>query len=111
MLTSPEYNKYGSLEFKNNRLKAVHLGINGNLAPDLSYRLLLTQMQAWGRMDVPFLKKQNNFSSLLECRYEPAKWRGWKIGVQLAFDTGDLYGSNYGGTVKVSKAGGFLIGE
>jgi Cu2+-exporting ATPase len=107
LLTSPEYNNDGSLEFKNNRLKAVHLGMNGNLAPDLSYRLLLTQMQAWGRMNAPFSKKQNNLSSLLECSYEPAKWRGWKIGVQLAFDTGDLYGNNFGGTVKVSKAGTF----
>ncbi|GHT67582.1 hypothetical protein AGMMS50239_31010 [Bacteroidia bacterium] len=107
LLTSPEYNDDGSLHFKNNRLKAVHLGMNGNLTSDLSYRLLFTQMQAWGRMYAPFLEKKNNFSSLLECNYESPKWRGWKIGVQLAFDKGNLYGDNWGGSVKVSKSGVF----
>jgi Cu2+-exporting ATPase len=107
LLTSPEYNDDGSIEFKNNRLKTIHLGMNGNLTPDLSYRLLLTQMQAWGRMYAPFLKKKNNFSSLLECNYESPKWQGWKIGVQLAFDRGDLYGNNWGCSVKISKSGVF----
>jgi Cu2+-exporting ATPase len=107
LLTSPEYNDDGSLHFKNNRLKAIHLGMNGALASDFSYRLLFTHTHAWGRMYAPFLERKNNFSSLLECQYESPKWQGWKIGVQLALDRGNLYGNNWGGAVKISKSGTF----
>jgi hypothetical protein len=107
LLTSPEYNGDGSLHFKNNRLKAIHLGLIGNITSEFSYRFLFTQMYAWGRMYVPFLERKNNFSSLLECNYESAKWQGWKIGIQLAFDSGNLYGDNLGCSVKVSKSGAF----
>ncbi|GHT54229.1 hypothetical protein FACS189451_06020 [Bacteroidia bacterium] len=109
LLTSPEYNADGSLRFNNSRLKAIHLGMNGNIASGFSYRMLFTQMYAWGRMYIPFLNRKNNFSTLLECTYAPEKWNGWKIGVQFAFDRGNLYGDNFGGSVKISKSGG--IGE
>jgi len=105
LITSPEYNDDGSLHFKNNRLKAIHLGATGNLNSDFSYRLLLTQMYAWGRMSAPFLERKNNFSSLLECNYESPNWQGWKIGMQLAFDSGNLYGNNWGCSIKVGKSG------
>jgi hypothetical protein len=105
LLTSPEYNGDGLLHFKNNRLKTIHLGINGNITSEFSYRMLFTQMYAWGRMYVPFLERERNFSSLLDCNYEYPKWQGWKIGVQLAFDSGNLYGNNWGCSVKVSKSG------
>jgi hypothetical protein len=103
LLTSPEYNDDGSLGFKNDRLKAIHLGMNGNLTSELSYRLLLTQMHGWGQMAAPFLKKKTNFSTLLECTYASRKWRGWTVGVQFAIDRGDLYGNNSGAAVKISK--------
>jgi hypothetical protein len=107
LLTSPEYNNDGSLGFKDTRLKAIHLGLNGNWAPEFSYRLLFTQMYGWGRMSAPFLERKSNISSLLECSYEPQKWSGWRIGVQLAFDKGKLYGDNFGCSVKISKSGSF----
>jgi len=105
LLTSPEYDTDGSLMFENNRIKAIHLGTNGNLNSAFSYRLLITQMYAWGRMYAPFLERKNDFSSLLECNYESPKWKGWKIGMQLAFDAGNLYGDNWGCSIKVSKSG------
>ena len=104
LATSPEYNDDGSLHFKNNRLKAIHLGMNGDILSGLSYRLLFTHMYAWGLQDAPFLERKNNFSSLLECNYELSKHQGWKIGLQLAFDRGNLYGDNWGCSVKISKS-------
>ncbi|GHT27314.1 hypothetical protein FACS189432_03570 [Bacteroidia bacterium] len=105
LLTSPEYNGDGTVHFKNNRLKSIHLGVEGKIAPALSYRTLFTGMYAWGTMNTPFLKKKNNFSALLECNYEPQKWKDWKMGFQLAFDKGSLYGDNFGCSLKVSKSG------
>jgi hypothetical protein len=102
LLTSPEYNSDGSLHFKNTRLKAFHAGMNEHLTSNLSYRLLFTQMYAWGQMYAPFPERKNNFSSLAECSYAFPK--GWTLGVQLATDQGNLYGDNWGCSVKVSKS-------
>jgi len=107
LLTSPEYNDDGSILFKNIRVKSWHLGLNGDIASGLSYRLLFTQMHAWGRMSVPFLKRKNNFSSLIECTYRPSAWKGWSLGFQMASDYGDLYGNNWGCSLKIGKTGVF----
>lgn len=105
LLTSPEYNTDGAIYFKNNRVKAIHLGIEGNIISELSYRTLFTGTQSWGRMSHPFLKRKDNFSALVECNYRPEKWDGWLVGLQLGLDNGSLYNDNFGVSVKLSKSG------
>jgi hypothetical protein len=105
LLTSPEYNDDGSIHFKNNRVKSWHLGMNGDIASGLSYRLLFTQMYAWGRMYIPFLERKTNLSSLVECTYRRSKWKAWSLGFQMAFDHGDLYGNNWACSLKIGKTG------
>ena len=109
LLTSPEYNDDQTLGFKNNRLKAIHLGLEGKISSGFSYRTLFTGMYGWGTMSIPFIKRQNNFSSLIECIYTPEKQSGWQIGLQVSFDKGDLYGDSFGCSLKISKAG--VIGK
>ena len=108
LLTSPEYNDDHTLGFKNNRIKAIHLGLEGKITADLSYRTLFTKIYGWGTMNNPFLKRKDNFSSLIECIYKPDKLAGWQIALQASFDKGAIYGDNFGGSLKISKAG--LIG-
>ena len=105
LLTSPEYNKNGDFHFMNNRVKALHLGMEGDIIQEISYRALFTGMQAWGRMSYPFLKKKRNFSSLLEFNYNPQKLGGWLFSLQLALDQGSLYEDNIGCSIKISKTG------
>ena len=105
LITSPGYNKDNSLYFKNNRLKAVHLGMEGIITSEFSYRTLFTGMKSWGRMRIPFLNPKDNFSSLLECVYKPTKYNDWTFSGQLSFDKGDIYGDNFGFAVKVKKEG------
>jgi len=105
LLTSPEYNKDNDLIFKNNRVKAIHLGLEGEISSDLSYRTLFTKMQGWGIPYLPFTKRKDNFSSLIECIYKPDKQKGWEIALQASFDKGDLYGDNFGCSLKISKKG------
>ncbi|MDR1718507.1 MAG: capsule assembly Wzi family protein [Dysgonamonadaceae bacterium] len=103
LLTSPEYNANGVMEFMNNRIKAFHLGVDGQLLPHLSYRLLATKTEALGRMYFPFLDKKSCWSALAECSY--TGWEGWECSLQLAFDRGSLYGDNLGAVVRLSKSG------
>jgi hypothetical protein len=107
LLTSPEYNADHALDLKNNRVKAIHLGLKGKVTPEFSYRALFTGMRGWGTPNVPFLKRKDDFSSLLECIYTPEKQKGWQIGLQASFDKGDLYGDNFGCSIKISKTGAF----
>jgi hypothetical protein len=102
LLTSPEYNGDGSLGFKNNRIKSHHLGVRGKISNQFSYRCLLTEMKSWGTQGRP--QRKNNFSGLWEITYEPARWNGWKIGLQAATDVGDIYGNNTGLSLKIGKA-------
>ncbi|MDR3220378.1 MAG: capsule assembly Wzi family protein [Dysgonamonadaceae bacterium] len=105
LLTSPEYNADGSFAFKNNRIKSIHLGLEGKIIPSFSYRMLFTAMQSWGTMSSPFLDRKDNFSTLIECLYEPKHFTGWKIGLQFALDKGKIYGDNTGASLKFSKSG------
>ena len=109
LLTSPEYNEDRALEFENNRVKALHLGMEGRISSEFSYRTLFTGMYGWGRSYLPFTKREDSFSSLIECTYQPEKLQGWQIGVQASFDKGDLYGDNFGCSLKVTKKG--VIGK
>ncbi len=105
LIPSPEYNEKGKLGFLNNRVKAHHLGLSGNIVDGLTYRLLATWTNSWGTMNRPLLDKQNSFSGLAECQYGPSKWKGWKLGLQLAGDKGTMYGNNIGASIRISKSG------
>ena len=105
LLTSPEYNRNGSLRFNNNRIRALHCGAQGNILPDLSYRIIETWMYGYGTHGAPFLKRKYGLSSMLECNYALPYGKGWEVGVQLAADKGSLYGDNIGGLIKVAKTG------
>ncbi len=105
LITSPEYDKNGKIYFQNNRVQALHWGFEGEITPEISYRVLATGMYAWGRMSYPFLGRKNDFSSLLECSYTPSRGKGWKFIVQTAFDGGSLYNDNFGFSLKISKSG------
>jgi len=103
LLTSPEYNDDHTFGFKNNRVKAIHLGLEGRIASEFYYRALFTEMRDWGTMSKPFIKRKDNFSSLLECIYSPKKLEGWRFTLQTSFDNGDMYGDNFGCSLKISK--------
>jgi len=110
LLTSPEYNVDHALGFENNRLKAVHLGLEGKIASEFSYRALFTGTYGWGTSYLPFTKRESDFSTLIECVYNPERLKGWQIGLQASFDNGDLYGDNFGCSLKISKTG-MILGE
>jgi hypothetical protein len=105
LITSPGYNDDNALYFRNNRIKAVHFGVAGNILPIVDYRILLTGMQSWGRMRMPFLERKDNFSFLMECNYK--KLPKWELGLQLAADNGDIYGNNWGISLKIARIDSF----
>ena len=48
LLTSPIYNQDGSIEFKNNRILAHHVGFSGQPVQDINYKVLVSHSRNWG---------------------------------------------------------------
>lgn len=105
LLPSPEYNTDGSLGFKNNRVSAWHIGLEGSITSQIDYRILLTDTRSWGIHDHPFLKRKDSTSGLLEVSYHHPKLSGWLFTGSLAADRGDIYKKSIGFGLSVSKSG------
>ncbi|MDF9830188.1 capsule assembly Wzi family protein [Parabacteroides sp. PF5-6] len=106
LLISPEYNADGSLGFKSTRIQDFHLGIEGDLSRQLSYRVLFTVMNGWGTPYQPFLKKQTGASFLVEAHYTHTRLRDWSFTGSLGGDTGDVVGDrSFGFSLSIKKQG------
>jgi len=103
---SPEYNTDGSVNFKGNRIKAFHLGLEGYFNPSLQYRLLLSTGQNWGRFYQPFTYVHKGFASKFELTYTLPKPVCMDVRFETGYDTGDFFGGKtFGAGVTLSKQG------
>ncbi|MDR0845413.1 MAG: capsule assembly Wzi family protein [Tannerella sp.] len=103
LLFSPEYNANGSLGFKHNRIRAWHLGAEGHVAADLSYRLLLSTMESYGTAYAPTLKKLTNASFTTDFSYH--FHNSWIFTASIAGDWGSTFGNHLGCGISVTKWG------
>ncbi len=102
---SPIYNEDGSIEVKNNRMIAYHLGIDGKPFEKLGYRVLGSYQTGWGTYAYPFTKKHHNASFLVETHYDfPHHWQ-IKLGYGMDFGSDQMLGHNAGAQVTISKRG------
>jgi hypothetical protein len=103
LLLSPEYNADGTPGFKHTRVRAWHLGAEGSLTQALSWRILLSTVESFGRPYQPTLKKMTGAFFVADFNYTfPGKWI---LSVSLAADRGSLPGNHTGCSVSVTKRG------
>ena len=113
---SPLYNNDGVIDVRDNRFKAIHIGIDGILGQvglfsslglfgPLGYRLLATYQSGVGTYFNPYTKPHHNVSLMAECTYRPEQGllRGWQLKAAAGMDIGSILGHNYGLQVTVSK--------
>lgn len=107
LILSPEY--FDRLSFPNNRVKAHHLGVKGNILPELDYETKLTYSINYGTHATPFLQKKEIFSAALRVGYTlPDSQGAWKFNLHVAGDKGgDLIGNNWGIALGVARKGIF----
>lgn len=103
LLISPEYNKKGELGFRHNRIRAWHIGAGGNITNQLSYRLMLSDMESFGTAYKPTLKKLRNTSFTTDIHYHLHET--WKFSASVAADAGSLLGDHIGFSLSVAKRG------
>ena len=100
---SPLYNDDSTIKVKNSRFVAWHLGLSGQPTSRLHYRLLATMQKGWGTYELLYPDPRKNFSMMGEVSYQLPK--GWTIRGAVAFDSGEIYGSQQGLQLTVSKRG------
>lgn len=106
LLTSPIYNKPHALEFLNNRVRALHIGLDGNPTDELSWRILATWTRNWGTFKYPLDEVRNQQYFLAEASYRPMTLPGWQATVGIGYDHGDLefIGNSIGAQLTIRKS-------
>ena len=89
LLTSPIYNKEDFSNFQNNRVKAWHVGVNGEITDRLSYLVKGSYREGWGTYYVPLTPKRHSFDAMLQGIYSTG---AWQFSAAYAFDKGNIYG-------------------
>lgn len=101
---SPLYNDDGTVEVKNNRFVAWHIGLSGTPSEGLVYRFLATWQRGFGTYFKMLSDPQENFSLLLEAGYSLPR-HGWQFKTGIGLDAGKLYGHQVGVQLTVVKTG------
>jgi hypothetical protein len=106
LFLSPEYNRDGRLNFKSNRIIAFHLGLEGYVHPKLSYRLLATTGQTWGRYYVPFVVVRDGVASNIDLIYACPQVKDLNFKLSAGFNTGKFFDETaFGAGITITKRG------
>ncbi len=98
---SPIYNEDGMILVANNRFKALHLGIDGTPAKNVSYRILATWQAGWGTYTYPYTHRKTEFSAMLEATYRYK--HDWQWCAAIGIDRGGIRGNNTGMQITARK--------
>ncbi len=105
LITSPIYNKDGNMAFLDNRIKAWHLGVNGELTDHLSYLIKGSYREGWGTYSKPLPAKHYSFDAIIQGIYQKGPWQ---FGAAYAFDKGNIYGDCNTFNIKIGYHGKIL---
>lgn len=89
LIISPVYNQDGYSAFRDNRVKAWHLGVNGEITDRLSYLVRGSYREGWGTYDMPLSEKHHSFGALLQGIYHTGPW---EFSAAYALDNGNIFG-------------------
>ncbi len=107
-ISSPFYNKNGTIYTLNSRVVVHHFGAEGDIK-GYNYRLLASFSKNYGAYYAPFPSMIKNSSLLLEIHKSFPRLQGVEAGISLAADFGKLYGNSTGCMITLRKRG-FLFG-
>ena len=105
LITSPIYNQDGYSLFRDNRVKAWHVGVNGDITNRLSYLVKGSYREGWGTYDVPLPDKHHSFDAMVQGNYHLG---AWQVSAAYAFDKGNIYGDCSTFNLKVNYHGKIL---
>lgn len=105
LITSPIYNKDGYNVFRDNRIKAWHLGVNGEITDHLSYLIKGSYREGWGTYQIPLAERHHSFNAMVQGLYHSGPWQ---FSAAYAFDKGNIYGDCSTFNIKIGYHGKIL---
>ena len=105
LITSPIYNKDGYTAFRDNRVKAWHMGVSGDITDNLSYLVKGSYREGWGTYDFPLAEKHHSFDAMVQGIYTTGNWQ---FSGAYALDKGNIYGDCSTFNLKISYHGKIL---
>ena len=102
LITSPIYNEGGGSIYLNNRVKAWHLGVKGELTDKLSYMLKGSYSEGWGTYSAPAVRKKHSFDVMLLGSYALG---ALNVSAAYALSRGNIYGNCSTCNLKISYHG------
>ena len=109
LLISPMYNGYlglwGDMHNWANRLNAHHVGLKGNPADCMAWRVLYTFEKNWGTYDRPFIDPRKGHFLLVEATYKPKQLKGLSVTAAYGHNGGSLLGTSNGAMLTIAWNG------
>ena len=105
LITSPIYNKDGYNTFLDNRVKAWHVAVNGELTDNISYLVKGSYREGQGTYMQPIYPKRHSFDAMLQGTYQLG---AWQFSGAYAFDKGNIYGDCSTFNLKINYHGKIL---
>ena len=105
LIPSPIYNKDGYSAYRDNRVKAWSLGVDGEITDHLSYLVKGAYREGWGTYDRPLATRHHSFDALLQGIYHTGPWQ---FSAAYAFDKGNIFGDCSTFDFKISYHGKIL---
>ncbi|MCR4582035.1 MAG: sugar transferase [Prevotella sp.] len=105
LIPSPIYNADGYSAFRDNRVKAWHVGVNGELSERISYLIKGSYREGWGTYALPLASKHHSLDVLLQGQYALGPWH---FSAAYAFDKGNIFGDCNTFNFKISYHGKIL---
>lgn len=88
-----------------NRLRAIHLGVEGGLSPTLDYCLLFNYRKAYGNGYYNFTEPVHQTSVMAEVSWRFPKVSGLTIDMSVGLDRGKLPENSFGAMVGIRYEG------
>lgn len=109
-LPSPIYNRDGYMAFTDTRVRGFHAGVTGRIV-NVDYRVLGGYRKGWGDGKQPTATSHHDTSVMVEGTYRVPSLPALSVNAQLGFDSGNMFGDNFGACVTVAYRGSFNFGK
>ena len=105
LITSPIYNADGFTQYRDNRVRAWHVGVEGDVTDCLSYLVKGSYREGLGTYSRPIYPKRHSFDAMVQGTY---KCGPWQVSAAYAFDKGNIYGDCSTFNIKIGYHGKIL---
>lgn len=107
LFKAPVYNTDGFMQYVDNNLRGVHIGLGGTVLPadGLTWRLRATWLSSNGTPNLPRLKTDHLYAVSAEADWNLPRVKGLTLSAQLALDAGSLYQPTFGALFKATYSG------